>query len=123
MPAAANPPVYPQLTWEEAADIITIVRTRREQEGRLSAVDYDRICREELTRHRANLTHIPPLPPVLPAFLNCHCRYGDSEVSATTDQANVVVSTVVEDTFPVALAECKMELVEAWECVLDNCRL
>lgn len=41
-------------------------------------------------------------------------------MSATTDRANVVVSSVVEDTFPAASAERKMELVEAWERVLDN---
>ena len=41
-------------------------------------------------------------------------------MSTTTDRANVVVSSVVEDTFPAASAERKMELVEAWERVLDN---
>ena len=63
-----------------------------------------------------------PLPPALPAYLYHHCRDGDSKVSAAMDQANVVVSIVVEDTFLVASAERKMGLVEAWERVIDNCR-
>ena len=38
------------LTWDKAADVIAAVRSRSEREGRLTAADYDRFCREELTR-------------------------------------------------------------------------
>ena len=98
-----------ELSWEEATDIIAMVRSRSEREGGSSAVDYDCFCRKELARHGADVTHMPPLArPVDPTLMYRHCRDGDNEQGA--DRLNTVVSMVVEDTFPQASLECKARL-------------
>ena len=109
-----------ELSWEEATDIIAAVRSRSEHEGGSSAADYDRFCREELARHGADVTHVPPpARPADPTLMYRHCKDRDDKQGA--DRLNTVVSTVVEDTFPQASLECKARLVEAWEKVMGSC--
>ena len=99
-------------------DVIAAVRSRSKQEGHSTAADYDRYCREELTRQGADVAHVAPLAPASPTMLYRHYRDGDDEVGA--DHLNTVVSTVVEDTFPRASLECKNKLAEVWERVLEK---
>ena len=38
--------------------------------------------------------------PAAPIFMYHHCRDGEGKVNTITDRTNVVVFSVVEDTFP-----------------------
>ena len=114
------PTEEPQLTWEEAADVIAAVRSQSKLEGRSTAVDYDCFCREELAHHGADVTHVPPLTIASPTLLLRCCRDGEQEDNLGTDRTNTVVSTVVENTFPTASTEHKAELVDVWEKVPDS---
>ena len=107
------PTEEPQLTWEEAANMMAAVRSRSELEGRSTAVDYDRFCQEELACHGADVAHVPPLAIASPTLLFRDCRDGEQEDNPGTDRTNTVVSAVVEDTFPTASTEHKLELVDA----------
>ena len=71
------PTEEPQLTWEEAADVITAVISQSESEGRSTAPDYNRFCQEELACRGADVAHVPSLIIASPTLHFQHCRDGE----------------------------------------------